>query len=546
MASRRVTRLGRMHTALAATAAGALLASFVIAPTLRAHASTLALCNNAGPAQGIQHVIVVMLENESTDQVVGNTTDAPYVNGTLTKQCGYATQMYGATHWSAANYLAVTGGQYPAGSSAGCGSVGACDTAADNVFHQTAAAGLSWKSYQESMPGPCYKSSSGSYSLGHNPVPFYTNLGSDCAQLDVPVADLTAQSGPFWNDLQNRTLPSYSFVTPNDIDNGHDDGTGVPAIDDFLSEFVPLIQNSNTYQDGNTAVFVTFDEGYGGSQGQDCTDQAKDLAGDQESCHIPFFVISPYTKPGPVSGFFDHYSLTRTVEELFNLPLLGGAATAPSLVTPFGLTASSSTPSPTASPTASPTPTTSPSPSPTASATPSSSPTGSPSPSNTTSAPPREYVTNPGFEDGTDDGWGGIYTSTTDSAPTQTDSYAGAWSLGISSTASTDGPVGITSKPPIIASATADTVLSSSVMVRATVPGVNLRLMIWETDADGNRVGYSVRSITLNDTAWHRARLINPYTVQATGDTIWCSLYSKSLPAGASIYADNFSVTSPS
>ena len=276
-----------------------------------------------------------MLENESHRQVVGNSSDAPYINSTLTTQCGWASNMFGATHYSAANYLAVTSGQVPAGSPAGCGSVASCNTGADNVFHQTEANGLSWKAYQESMPAPCSKTSSGNYSLGHNPPAFYDNLTS-CATYDVPVADLTAPAGEFWNDLQQKTLPSFSFVTPNDVDNGHDDGTGVPAIDDFLSQFVPLVQQSASYQDGSTAMFVTFDEGGGGSQGQDCTDQALDLAGKQESCHIPFFVVYPYTTPGPVAGFFDHYSVTRTVEELLHLPLLAGAALAPSLVEPFG------------------------------------------------------------------------------------------------------------------------------------------------------------------------------------------------------------------
>ena len=282
--------------------AAALVGVYLTAPSLGATAAApLTLCGNPGPAPPIQHVIVVVFENQSHRQVVGNSSDAPYINSTLTTQCGWASNMFGATHFSAPNYLALTSGQYPPESVAGCGSVSACNTPADNVFHQTEANGLSWKAYQESMPAPCSKTSSGNYSLGHNPPAFYDNLTS-CATYDVPVADLTAPAGEFWNDLQNRTLPSLSFVTPNDVDNGHDDGTGVPAIDDFLSQFVPLVQQSASYQDGSTAMLITFDEGGGGSQGQDCTDQALDLAGKQESCHIPFFVISPYTAPGPVAG----------------------------------------------------------------------------------------------------------------------------------------------------------------------------------------------------------------------------------------------------
>ncbi|MFL6240863.1 MAG: hypothetical protein ACJ735_15380 [Actinomycetes bacterium] len=128
------------------------------------------------------------------NQVVGSSA-APYINNTLVPQCGRATQMFGATHWSAANYLAITAGQYPAGSPVGCGSVSACRSSTDNLFHQMEAPGLSWRAYEESMPSACSTSSQGLYSLGHNPPPFYSDL-TDCATYDLPVADLTAKSGP--------------------------------------------------------------------------------------------------------------------------------------------------------------------------------------------------------------------------------------------------------------------------------------------------------------------------------------------------------------
>lgn len=45
-----------------------------------------------------------------------------------------------------------------------------------------------------------------------------------------------------------------------------------------------------------------------------------------DSCHVPLFVIYPYTPAGTIdSVFLDHYSVTRTVEDLFGLPHLAHA-----------------------------------------------------------------------------------------------------------------------------------------------------------------------------------------------------------------------------
>ena len=82
-------------------------------------------------------------------------------------------------------------------------------------------------------------------------------------------------------------------------------------------------------------------EGTGaGSKIGDCTDKAADPAGSQPSCHVRFFVIYPGTKPGVrTRTFFDHYSLTRTIEHFFGLGYLAHAAVSQtaSLAGHFGL-----------------------------------------------------------------------------------------------------------------------------------------------------------------------------------------------------------------
>lgn len=309
---------------------GAVAMSSMVVVVLPSAAGTMSPC--AEPASvrpTIQHVVIVMLENHSYQQVVGNAA-APYQTR-LATACGNATQAFGATHTSAANYLATSAGQYPSTSARGC-NYSACTSSADNVYQQLDAAGRSWKSYQESMPVPCDKSSAAPYKIGHNPPIFYTGITSaECQTRDIPVPSLTAASGAFYNDLHNGTLPTLAWVTPNTNNDGENPcggGCALTAADTWLQNFTALLTASTTYKNGSTLVLVTYDEGTGAdrSVGENCADKTRDLAGQQPSCHVPLFVLWPYAKPGNNATFFTHYSLTRTVEDLFALPHLAHAA----------------------------------------------------------------------------------------------------------------------------------------------------------------------------------------------------------------------------
>ena len=213
----------------------------------------------------------------------------------------------------------------------------------------------------ESMPQSCATRSSGTntashdlYDVGHNPPLFYTDIpAAACQANDVGVSDLRAQSGAFWNALQNQTLPSLSWVTPNAANNNEGPGTKAQneqAADAWLQSFIGTVQQSNSYQSGNTLMFVTYDEGTGADavNGEDCTNQSLDLpvtrgvSAHQDSCHVPLFVVYPYTPAGESdSSFFDHSSLTKTVEDIFGLPYLAhaGDAQTSSLLGHFGVPA---------------------------------------------------------------------------------------------------------------------------------------------------------------------------------------------------------------
>lgn len=346
---------------LMAAAVAALAVSAM--PMVGAQAAQLSLCGNPGPAPvNISHVIVVMLENASYRQVVGS-PNAPYETS-LAGQCGVASADFAATHSSAANYLAMSAGEFPASSPPGCGSVSHCADSSDNLYHQLTVAGRTWTAFMEAMPTACDPSSGGAYKIGHNPVLFYQDVpAATCQAADIGVSDLTAQYGAFFDDLQGQSLPALSWVTPDLTNDGEGPWSAAQneqAADAWLQAFMANIQQSPSYLAGNTLVLVTYDEGTGSDRvnGEDCTNKSLDLpvtggvSAHQDSCHVALFVVYPYTAAGTVDPtFFDHYSVTKTVEDLFSLPYLAhaGDAQTTSLVGHFGITSGPTATPPTVS-----------------------------------------------------------------------------------------------------------------------------------------------------------------------------------------------------
>jgi phospholipase C len=305
------------------TIAAALLAiggtTMAVSPTVAAAAS--GPCGTVTSTPKYTHVIWIWMENHSYSQIIGNTGQAGYIN-TLAGECGLATNYHNVTHPSLPNYISATSGL--ALSSLGpflpdCNPRAGCDTSAKSIFAQ----GETWKAYEESMPSNCYRSNSGEYAVRHNPPPYYTTL-SGCGTNDVPYTH-------FSTDLAAGKLPAFSFVTPNLIDDMHD-GT-IADGNLWLSKNVPLILNSPEYKSGSTALFITWDEGGGGSSGENCATNTSD-----SSCHVATLVISPTTKAGTKSGtLFNHYSLLGTAEQLLGLPKLGQAASATTMTAAFHL-----------------------------------------------------------------------------------------------------------------------------------------------------------------------------------------------------------------
>lgn len=266
-----------------------------------------------------KHVVWVWMENRPYDAIAGS-SQAPYINS-LANECGLATNYHNVDHPSLPNYIGATSGlsfSQLTPFTPDCNPTGTCTTTAKSIFDQ----GETWKSYDESMPSNCYPTNFGPYAVRHNPAPYYRTL-QGCSTNDVPYTQLAT-------DLAGNALPAFSFITPNVVDDMHD-GTTAQG-DTWLADNLPTILNSPEYQDGSTAVFLTWDEGEGGTV-NDCATNTTDVG-----CHVFTVVISPSTPQGIKSGtLFNHYSLLATAEQLLHLPRLGMAASATTMSGAFKL-----------------------------------------------------------------------------------------------------------------------------------------------------------------------------------------------------------------
>ncbi len=88
-----------------------------------------------GGAEGVPrfgHVFVIIGEN--TDYQHVTTTNAPYLTTTMRPSSAWLDNYYAATHWSQANYVALTTGQFTSCEQHDGGT--ACHQNVDNLYHQ--------------------------------------------------------------------------------------------------------------------------------------------------------------------------------------------------------------------------------------------------------------------------------------------------------------------------------------------------------------------------------------------------------------------------
>ena len=95
------------------------------------------------------HVVLVVEENHSLSQVIGNPA-MPYFNS-LASTYAQATQFYANTHPSIGNYFMLTTGNLITNNDASKDTV-----TTDNIVRHLLTAGKTWKGYAENLPAVGY------------------------------------------------------------------------------------------------------------------------------------------------------------------------------------------------------------------------------------------------------------------------------------------------------------------------------------------------------------------------------------------------------
>jgi len=291
------------------------------------------------PAFG--HVFVIIGENTELSQVTA--AKAPYLIGTIEPESAWLTHYFATTHYSEANYVAMTAGQFtPCMQKDGLAS--SCHQPWDSLFGQLDGIGVSWQSWMESMPSPCTLVNTGGdkglnhYAAKHNPAVFFDAIegvggqwsptpGPECTANDIPAGTTDPNDMSAFNSaLATGDVARFNLVVPNECEDAHDNckpaGNEILQYDAFLQREVPLIEASPAFgSDG--VIIVTFDEGI--TNGPNHADHFGNGG------NVVFAVISPMAVPGTYDAFVaDHYGFLRTMEDGFGITTyLANAAKVP-------------------------------------------------------------------------------------------------------------------------------------------------------------------------------------------------------------------------
>ncbi len=336
---------------------------------------------------GFKHIFVIMMENHSTDEILGNTADAPFINS-LASRSAVAANYYGVTHPSLPNYLAAISGDFQhiwddcaAGSTVTCAPEEFGPTSgytngqewltpaqiaqATNAVHwfsdrsivdQLEAHGKTWKAYMQALPytgytGEYFPSTTVNgqtvpiklYAQKHDPFMYFSDIRNNPERMEkiVPFTQ-------FDRDLDSGNLANFVWISPDQCHDMHGVSTqnaqflnnpacAFPASgldhsviklgDDYLRHTVNEITESSVWRTQKSALVIVWDE--------------NDYTSANGCCHSPIgvdgHVLGGSNAPALVltsrdperfvdsTTPYNHYSLLATIEQLWGFGCLESA-----------------------------------------------------------------------------------------------------------------------------------------------------------------------------------------------------------------------------
>lgn len=272
--------------------------------TIGASVPTPALTPPTSTVPSFDHVFVVYMENEDYGNIIGNTSQAPYINSLLASGTSM-TRSYATTHPSDPNYMALAaGGLYGLHDN----SVSTTTINAPHVGNSVENAGKTWKAYADGANGNCDYSQHGYYYPDDVPFTYFQQFKADtsatsyCAAHDQPLTRMFTDLG------SASSTPNLAWFEADDCNDM--EACGIAAGDKWLKSTLPHILNSPAWTAQRSLLVITWDEGAVKSYGPSYPNQTPTiLLGSQNS------VKAGYSSAQRT----DQYGLLRTIDKALGL-----------------------------------------------------------------------------------------------------------------------------------------------------------------------------------------------------------------------------------
>jgi acid phosphatase len=178
------------------------------------------------------------------------------------------------------------------------------------IGERLADAGISWAWYAEGWDDALTEKPNPTLVFHHQPFVYFREYAEGTPERATHLKD----EQDFLTSLNEGTLPTVSFIKP---DNRHDEHPGdaeVLASEQYVADLIEQVKNSPTWRD--SAIIVTYDD-FGGWY-----DHVAPSVGDRwgPGGRVPMLIISPYARKGFVDHtLYDTTSILKFIEWRYGL-----------------------------------------------------------------------------------------------------------------------------------------------------------------------------------------------------------------------------------